>query len=49
MSKGSKQRPPQVSQAELARRWELAFDKKDKTEQQLTDHAQAVKPAERIA
>jgi hypothetical protein len=28
--KGSKQRPSQVSQAELARRWELAFGKKDK-------------------
>jgi hypothetical protein len=28
MSKGSKQRPAQVSGEELARRWELAFGKK---------------------
>ena len=47
--KGSKQRPAQVPNKEFDIRWELAFGKKHKAEQDLKEHIQATKPSQRIA
>jgi hypothetical protein len=42
--KGSKQRPAQVPSKEFELRWELAFGKKDKAEQDLKEHLKTTKP-----
>ena len=47
--KGDKRRPNSTSTKEFDIRWELAFGKKDKTEQDLKEHIQATRPSPRIA
>jgi len=47
--KTSKQRPAQVPSKEFELRWELAFGKKGKAEQDLKEHLQTTRPSQRIA
>lgn len=42
--KGDKRRPSATSSKEFELRWELAFGKKDKAEQDLKEHLQSAKP-----
>jgi hypothetical protein len=42
--KGDKRRPTSTSSKEFELRWELAFGKKDKAEQDLKEHLKTTKP-----